>query len=29
MPAKPDECLEYVGKSTLGFNMFDAQNFDW
>ncbi|MFI5654422.1 acyl-CoA dehydrogenase family protein [Streptomyces anulatus] len=29
MPAKPDECLEYVGKSALGFNMFDAQNFDW
>jgi alkylation response protein AidB-like acyl-CoA dehydrogenase len=29
MPAKPDECLEYVGKAALGFNMFDAQNFDW
>ncbi len=29
MPAKPDECLEYVGKSALGFNMFDVENFDW
>lgn len=29
MPAKPDECLEYVGKAALGFDMFDAQNFDW
>ncbi|MEU8872182.1 acyl-CoA dehydrogenase family protein [Streptomyces javensis] len=29
MPAKPDECLEYVGKATLGFNMFDARNFNW
>lgn len=29
MPAKPDECLEYVGKATLGFNMFNARNFSW
>ncbi|MEV7870646.1 acyl-CoA dehydrogenase family protein [Streptomyces sp. NPDC088124] len=29
MPAKPDECLEYVGKSALGFNMLSARNFDW
>ncbi|MEV5976604.1 acyl-CoA dehydrogenase family protein [Streptomyces sp. NPDC052114] len=29
MPAKPDECLEYVGKAALGFNMFNARNFDW
>lgn len=29
MPAKPDECLAYVGKSALGFNMFDTRNFDW
>ena len=29
MPAKPDECLEYVGKSTLGFNLLNAGNLDW
>ncbi|MET8661498.1 acyl-CoA dehydrogenase family protein [Streptomyces griseus] len=29
MPAKPDECLEYVGKAALGFNMFDARTFNW
>lgn len=29
MPAKPDECLEYAGKSALGFNMLDARTFDW
>jgi alkylation response protein AidB-like acyl-CoA dehydrogenase len=29
MPAKPDECLEYVGKAVLGFNMYDTTVFDW
>ncbi|MFH0245585.1 acyl-CoA dehydrogenase family protein [Streptomyces sp. HK10] len=29
MPAKPDECLEYIGKATLGFNMFNTRNFAW
>ncbi|RDI65554.1 alkylation response protein AidB-like acyl-CoA dehydrogenase [Nocardia pseudobrasiliensis] len=29
MPAKPDECLEYVGKSLLGFNMLDAREMTW
>ncbi|MFE9748348.1 acyl-CoA dehydrogenase family protein [Saccharothrix saharensis] len=29
MPAKPDECLEYVGKASLGFNMFDSTTIEW
>jgi alkylation response protein AidB-like acyl-CoA dehydrogenase len=29
MPAKPAECLEYVGKSALGVNMRDIRNFTW
>lgn len=29
MPAKSAECLEYVGKAALGFDVFDARNFDW
>lgn len=29
MPTGPEESLEYVGKSTLGHNMFDTQTFDW
>lgn len=29
MPAKPDECLEYVGKARLGFNMFDSTTVEW
>ncbi|AHH95551.1 acyl-CoA dehydrogenase [Kutzneria viridogrisea] len=29
MPAKPDECLEYLGKAALGVNLYDAQAFDW
>ncbi|WP_020494729.1 acyl-CoA dehydrogenase family protein [Sciscionella marina] len=29
MPAKPDECLDYIGKSVLGFNMFHAHTVDW
>ncbi|MET8689147.1 acyl-CoA dehydrogenase family protein [Streptomyces sp. NPDC004732] len=28
-PAGPEQCLEYVGKSTLGYNMFDTQTSDW
>ncbi|MEU5402394.1 acyl-CoA dehydrogenase family protein [Streptomyces sp. NPDC005963] len=29
MPAKPHECLEYIGKATLGFNMFHAHTVEW
>lgn len=29
MPAKPDDCLEYIGKAALGFNMFHAHTVDW
>lgn len=29
LPAGPEACLEYVGKSTLGFNMLDTRTFDW
>ncbi|EST31223.1 acyl-CoA dehydrogenase family protein [Streptomyces roseochromogenus] len=29
MPAKPDECLAYVGKTALGVNLADARAFDW
>lgn len=29
MPAKPDECLEYLGKTELGVNLADARSFDW
>lgn len=29
MPAKPDECLEYLGKNALGVNLADARAFDW
>ncbi|MEU7717516.1 acyl-CoA dehydrogenase family protein [Streptomyces tibetensis] len=29
MPAKPDECLEYIGKTALGVNLADARAFDW
>jgi alkylation response protein AidB-like acyl-CoA dehydrogenase len=29
MPAKPDECLAYVGKTALGVDLADARAFDW
>ncbi|MFF1380596.1 acyl-CoA dehydrogenase family protein [Streptomyces sp. NPDC058308] len=29
LPAGPEECLRYVGRSTLGFHMGDAENSDW
>lgn len=29
MPAKPADCLSYIGKAALGFNVFDARTFDW
>ncbi|MFD0382171.1 acyl-CoA dehydrogenase family protein [Streptomyces stramineus] len=29
MPAKPDECLEYLGKAALGVNLYDATAFSW
>lgn len=29
MPAKPDDCLDYIGKAVLGFNMFHAHTVDW
>ncbi|WP_245699705.1 acyl-CoA dehydrogenase family protein [Streptomyces roseifaciens] len=29
MPAKPEECLEYLGKAALGVNLYDATAFDW
>ncbi|MGK5496579.1 acyl-CoA dehydrogenase family protein [Streptomyces sp. URMC 125] len=29
MPAKPDECLEYLGKAALGVDLADARAFDW
>ncbi|UQA93991.1 acyl-CoA dehydrogenase family protein [Streptomyces halobius] len=29
MPAKPQECLEYLGKSAVGVNLYDARAFAW
>ena len=29
MPAKPAECLEYLGKTELAFDMRDVRSFDW
>lgn len=29
MPAKPDECLAYAGKSALSVNLADARAFEW
>ncbi len=29
MPAKPGECLEYLGKAALGVNLRDTRNFQW
>jgi alkylation response protein AidB-like acyl-CoA dehydrogenase len=29
MPAKPAECLEYLGKTHLGVDMHNARSFDW
>jgi alkylation response protein AidB-like acyl-CoA dehydrogenase len=29
MPAKPDDCLQYVGKAHLGTNMHDVRSFTW
>ncbi|WFB09338.1 acyl-CoA/acyl-ACP dehydrogenase [Streptomyces sp. LX-29] len=29
MPAKPDECLEYLGKAALGVNLRDVDSLDW
>ncbi|MEU6173306.1 acyl-CoA dehydrogenase family protein [Streptantibioticus parmotrematis] len=29
MPAKPLECLEYLGKAAAGVNLFDARAFAW
>ncbi|OKJ37238.1 acyl-CoA dehydrogenase family protein [Streptomyces sp. CB01580] len=29
MPAKPQECLEYLGKAAVGVNLFDARAFAW
>ncbi|WP_018180250.1 acyl-CoA dehydrogenase family protein [Jongsikchunia kroppenstedtii] len=29
MPAKPAECLDYVGRTQLGANMFDVSNHGW
>ncbi|KUJ69157.1 acyl-CoA dehydrogenase [Streptomyces albus subsp. albus] len=29
MPAKPEECLEYLGKATLGVNLRDSTALDW
>jgi hypothetical protein len=29
MPAKPLDCLEYLGKAQLGVNLFDARQMDW
>ncbi|GAA1464334.1 acyl-CoA/acyl-ACP dehydrogenase [Nocardiopsis exhalans] len=29
MPAKPDACLDYVGRAALGYDMFDADGLDW
>jgi alkylation response protein AidB-like acyl-CoA dehydrogenase len=29
MPAKPHDCLEYLGKAALGVNLYDARAFAW
>ncbi|MFD7528656.1 acyl-CoA dehydrogenase family protein [Streptomyces sp. NPDC059849] len=29
MPAKPQECLEYLGKASVGVNLYDARAFAW
>lgn len=29
MPAKPMDCLEYLGKAQLGVNLFDTRQIDW
>ncbi|MEU9069398.1 acyl-CoA dehydrogenase family protein [Streptomyces sp. NPDC048306] len=29
MPAKPHECLEYLGKAATGVNLYDARTFSW
>ncbi|MEV6791610.1 acyl-CoA dehydrogenase family protein [Streptomyces sp. NPDC051320] len=29
MPAKPRECLEYLGKAAVGVNLYDARAFSW
>ncbi|GCB44755.1 acyl-CoA dehydrogenase family protein [Streptomyces sp. NL15-2K] len=29
MPATSADCLAYVGKAALGFDVFDARNLDW
>ncbi|WP_328563400.1 acyl-CoA dehydrogenase family protein [Streptomyces coelicoflavus] len=29
MPAKPHECLEYLGKAATGVNLYDARAFSW
>ncbi|GAA4665175.1 acyl-CoA dehydrogenase family protein [Gordonia humi] len=29
MPAKPADCLSYVGRGLLGVNMFDVSNHSW
>ncbi|WP_407552376.1 acyl-CoA dehydrogenase family protein [Streptomyces sp. Pv4-95] len=29
MPAKPHECLEYLGKAAVGVNLYDARAFAW
>jgi alkylation response protein AidB-like acyl-CoA dehydrogenase len=29
MPAKPLDCLEYLGKAQLGVNLFDARQMNW
>lgn len=29
MPAKPQECLEYLGKAAVGVNLYDARAFAW
>ncbi|MCZ0986129.1 hypothetical protein O1M54_11500 [Streptomyces diastatochromogenes] len=29
MPAKPEECLEYLGKAALGVDLRDENAFSW
>ncbi|MFJ9418886.1 acyl-CoA dehydrogenase family protein [Streptomyces sp. NPDC101227] len=29
MPAKPYDCLEYLGKAAVGVNLYDARAFSW
>jgi alkylation response protein AidB-like acyl-CoA dehydrogenase len=29
MPAKPEECLEYLGKAALGVDMSEERSFAW